>query len=280
MNFTGKLLKKLNSFFRVPKHPLFDLHEGSDKSYAKWQFTKGDETIKYFLSYTSADDMFRDKTVIDIGCGAAGKTLYFASLGVKHIYGVDLLENYKPGAEVMAEELQLSDKFTFVTNDAIKLPFDDTSIDTIIMNDTMEHVDFPESILLECLRVLARGGRIFMTFPTYYHPYGSHLQDAIAMPWAHLLFSEKTMVSVYKDMVKDLPNGAKRIKFRISECGEKVAYINKMTVRRFNKILKQLELDPVYYKELPLRKKLMLLAKIPFIKECFLHMVVCVIQKD
>ena len=280
MNLRARMLKKLNSFFKVPKHPLFDLQEGSAKSYAKWQFDKGEETIKFFLDHTSAEDMFFGKTVVDIGCGAAGKTLYFASFGVEHIYGVDLLDNYKQTAESLALEVNLADKFTFVVNDAVKLPFADSSIDTIVLNDTMEHVDWPEKILLECLRVLKKGGRVFLNFPTYYHPYGSHLQDAIALPWAHVFFGDKTLISVYKDAVKDLPNSEERMNLRISECGEKISFINKMTVRRFGKILKQLALAPVYYKEVPLRKKLALLTKIPFVKECFMQMVVCVIRKD
>ena len=279
MNLRAKLLKKLNSFFKVPLHPLFDLQEGSVKSYAKWQFDKGLETIKFYLDHTTAEDMFMGNTVIDIGCGAAGKTLYFASFGVKHIYGVELLENYESEARALSHELNLSDKFTFVVNDAAKLPFEDLTIDTIILNDAMEHVDEPEQVLLECLRVLARGGRIFLNFPPYYHPYGSHLQDAIAMPWAHLFFSDKTMISVYKNAVSQLPNGLERIKFRISDCGEKVSFINKMTIRRFKKILKELQLKPIYYKEVPLRRKLALLAKIPFVKEGLLQMVVCVIKK-
>ena len=280
MNLRAKLLKKLNSYIKVPKHPLFDLQEGGIKSYARWQFEKGEDTIKYYLNHTNAEDMFMGKTVVDIGCGAAGKTLYFASFGVKHIYGVDVLENYKHEAETLAAELNLSEKFTFVANDAAKLPFEDASIDTIILNDTMEHVDEPEEVLLECMRVLTKGGRIFLNFPPYHHPYGSHLQDAIALPWAHLFFSDKTMITVYKDIVKLLPNGEARVKFRLSECGEKIAYINKMSVNRFKKILKQLALKPIYYKEVPLRKKLALIAKVPLVKECFLHMVVCVIIKN
>ena len=275
----AKILSKLNSFFKVPPHPLLDVHGINEKSYARWQFVKGEETIKFYIGYTPPEDMFLGKIVLDIGCGAAGKTLYFANFGVKHIYGVDILEKYKQVAETLAEELGLSEKFTFMPNDATKLPFDDSAIDTIIMNDTMEHVDEPEQVLLECLRVLATGGRIFINFSPYNHPYGSHLHDAIALPWAHLFFSDKTMISVYEDTIKHLPESEERRKFRKLECGEKVSYINKMTIRRFNKILKQLQIKPIYYKEVPLRNKLALLAKIPFLKEGFMKMVVCVIQK-
>ena len=277
MNLSARLLRKLNSFFKAPPHPLFDMH--GEESYARWEFGKGEETVKLYLGYTTPEDIFLGKAVLDIGCGAAGKTLYFSNFGVKHIYGVDILKVYKPVAETFAKELGLSGKFTFMLNDAENLPLDDSSIDTILLNDTMEHLDKPEQVLQECLRVLAAGGRIYINFPPYRHPYGSHLHDAIALPWAHLFFSDKTLISVYKDAIKHLPKGEERIKFRKLEGGEKVSYINKMTIKRFRKILKQLKLNPVYYKEVPLRNKLSLLAKVPILKECFVKTVVCVIQK-
>ena len=280
MNLRARILRRLNSFFKVPPHPLFDMHGSNEKSYAKWQFDKGKETIKLYFGYTTPEDMFSNKTVVDIGCGAAGKTLYFATFGVKHIYGVDILENYRQVAETLAKEHGLSGKFTFMPNDAAKLPFGDSSIDTIILNDTIEHIDRPEDVLLECLRVLTEGGKVFLNFPPYSHPYGSHLHDAIALPWAHLFFSDKTIISVYEDAVCQLPYSEERMKYRKTECGEKFLHINKMTIRRFGQILQRLELNPVYYKEVPLRRKLALLAKIPFLKEGFMKTVVCVIQKN
>ena len=39
--------------------------------------------------------MFKDKTVADIGCGAAGKSLYYASLGAKKVLGVEILAKYE-----------------------------------------------------------------------------------------------------------------------------------------------------------------------------------------
>ena len=53
-----------------------------------------------------------------------------------------------------------------------------------------------------------------------------------------------------------------------------------MTIKRFKKILKKLEITPVYYKEMPLRSFLSPLAKLPFFKEMFVKMAVCVIEKN
>lgn len=70
-------------------------------------------------------------------------------------------------------QLGLSDRFTFVNASALNLPFSDASFDTVIMNDFMEHISDPEGVLRESLRLLAPGGRIFINFPPYYHPFGA-----------------------------------------------------------------------------------------------------------
>ena len=108
--------------------------------------------------------MFKDKIVLDVGCGAAGKTLYYASKGVKRIYGIDPVKDYKDEAYNLAKQKDLEDKFQFVIGDAANLDFENDFFDTIIMNDAMEHVDKPLEVLNECYRVLKPGGMLYVNF--------------------------------------------------------------------------------------------------------------------
>ena len=275
-----KLCKLANKIFPLPAHP-FNLQNDGKMTYAQWQHARGADTIKFYLDVTDAAQMFSGKVVMDIGCGAAGKTMFYAEQGVSKIYGVEILEKYREEAVALAENLGYADKFEFICADAAKLPFYDGAIDTIIMNDAMEHVDNPEAVLTECLRVLAVGGRLYLNFPPYYHPHGAHLSDAIGMPWVHMFFGDKTLIKVYKDAVATLPDGQERIDFRIGtrDGREYFTYINKMTVRRFRRILAKIGIKPAYYREVPLRGFMAPLAKIPLIKEMFVKMVVCVVEK-
>lgn len=276
-----KLCMSVNRLFKLPVHP-FNLHNEGKKTYAQWQYEKGFETIKFYLKHSTTDEMFKDKAVLDIGCGAGGKTVYYASLGVKRITGLEILEKYREEAENLAKENNLADKFAFVRGDAADMPFDDETFDTIIMNDAMEHVAEPEKVIEECYRVLKKGGRLYLNFPPYNHPYGAHLSDAIGIPWVHVFFSEKTLIKAYKELVKDLPDGQERIKFRISrkEDGtEYFSYINKMSIKRANKILQKSSFELEYYKEEPLRSFLRYPARLPFLKEFLVKMVVCVLKK-
>lgn len=281
MKFAESICKGLNKIFPKPVHP-FNLQDEGVKSYAEWQYEKGEDTIKYYLNHTSVETMFKDKVVLDVGCGAGGKTLYYASEGPEKVYGIEIVDYYEEEANELAKNKGLLDKFQFVVGDASNIPFDDASFDTIIMNDAMEHVDEPLKVLNECYRVLKPGGRLYVNFPPYYHPYGAHLSDAIGFPWVQLFFSDTTLINVYKDLVKDLSDGEKRINFRISkdENGkEYFSYLNKMTIKKFNNILSQTKYKVEYYHEEPLRSYFTPLAKIPKVKECFTRMVVSILEK-
>lgn len=277
-----KLLLAVNRLFPLPVHP-FNLQNEGKKSYAMWQYERGENTIEFYRERYTTEEMFRGKTVLDVGCGAAGKTMYYASQGVEKIVGMDIVAHYKDEAEALARELGFADKFEFVVGDAAQTGFPDNTFDTIIMNDAMEHVDRPDLVLAEVRRVLKPGGRLYVNFPPINHPFGAHLSDLIGMPWVHLFFSEDTLIAAYKELCKTVPDGADRIAFRISknEQGkEYFSYINHMTIKRFDSLRANAGMKQVYYREVPLRGFLTPLAKCPGLKECFVKMVVCVFEKE
>ena len=281
MSFSVSLCKALNRLFPLPRHP-FNLQNKGELTYAEWQYDMGRRTIEFFLEAADGKDMFEGKRVLDIGCGAGGKTLYYASRGAELVYGIDPVERYKDEAEQLARQKGLEGRFRFVTGDAAQMPFQDEFFDTIIMNDAMEHVDRPKEVLGECRRVLKKTGRLYINFPPYYHPYGAHLSDAIGIPWVHRFFGQKTLIDCYKDLVSDLPDGQRRIDFRISRSSdgkEFFSYINGMTVRRFEGIIKDVPLEILYYRLVPLRKPFKAFTANRVLREYFVKMVVCIMEK-
>lgn len=276
-----RILKALNKCFPMPMHPLNMQNEGI-MTLSRWQYEKGENTIRYYLARVTKAEMFEGKTVLDVGCGAGGKTMYYISLGAKKMVGMDIAAQYKPEAEAFARELGFSDRFEFVSGDAAAMGFADDSFDSVIMNDAMEHVAEPEAVLAEVYRVLKPGGRLYVNFPPYDHPYGAHLSDAIGIPWVHRLFREKTLIAAYKELVSQKPDAEDRLAFRFSRNArgeEYISYINKMSISRFNGLLKKTPLRVYYYHEEPLRGFLSPLAKVPGVKEFFVKMVVCILEK-
>lgn len=281
MSFAVSMIKAGNKIFKPVVHP-FNLANSGEKTYAEWQYEKGADTIKCYSEKYKPYMMFEGKEVLDIGCGAAGKTLYYLKQGADRVVGVDIVEAYEKEALRLAKKLGCTQNFNFVCASADNLPYPDNSFDTIIMSDAMEHVSNPEKVLDELLRIIRPDGHVYINFPPYGHPYGAHMSDAINTPWIQYLYSEKSCIKAYKELVADEPDAKERINLRIStdvRGKEYIGYINHMTVARFNRILRDRDLKPQYYLEIPLRNWMKPLTKIPHIKEAFVRMVVCVLTK-
>ncbi|MBE6606870.1 MAG: class I SAM-dependent methyltransferase [Ruminococcaceae bacterium] len=277
-------LIKINKLFPPVSHP-FNLQNEGVKSYCEWEFERGEDTLNDYIGnkiVPDVDTMLRGVNLLDVGAGEGGKSVYYLTRGVKSVTALDVIDSYKSKAEALAVRLGVKDNFTYTVADAVKMPFSDNSFDAVIMNDSIEHVNCPDAVLDEIYRVLVPHGRLYVNFPPYYHPYGAHLSDAIYMPWVHLFFDEQTLICAYKDLVCTLPDGKDRINFRISfnEDGtEYFSYINKMSIKRFNTICKKTKLRCIYYKEIPLRTSLSLLAKFPLTKEAFVKRIVAIFEK-
>lgn len=78
--------------------------------------------------------------------------------------------------------------------DAANLRFEDESFDFVFSYGALEHFDSPEAILREAIRVVKKGGFIYLEFgPLYYSPYGEHAYRSITVPYCHVLFSQEVM---------------------------------------------------------------------------------------
>ena len=280
MRVSTRVLLFLNRFFPLPVHP-FNLANQGRMTYAEWQFERGSATLENFRDFISPEAMMKGKTVLDIGSGAGGKTLYYATLGARRVCGVDVVPRYREEAAALAQAKGLAGRAEFLCADATRLPFPEGSFDVVIANDVLEHVPDPEGLLRESHRVLRRGGRSYINFPPYYHPYGAHLSDAIGIPWVHAFFCEPTLIQAYRVLVRGLPDGQARLDLRLGESTagpERLGYINHMTIRRFERLRRRSPFKTAYRRRVPLRQALGPLARI--LPEFFVKAVVCVLEKE
>jgi SAM-dependent methyltransferase len=80
--------------------------------------------------------------------------------------------------------------------DAADLQFDNESFDYVFSYDAFEHFVSPEDVLREAIRVVRRGGYIYLEFgPLYYSPFGEHAYRSITVPYCQFLFT--------KDLITD-----------------------------------------------------------------------------
>jgi len=259
-----ELLLILNKFFKKPTHP-FNLEDAGIKTFAEWEFESADRVASY---YAPEFDLFKEiqgKRVLDIGAGGGGKSVSYAVRGAKEVVGIDTVEEFIEQAKEFAKEKGVNN-CEFVLENAEATHFDADSFDICIMNDVFEHLQNPEKVLQEVHRVLKTGGKVFINSPPYFHPYGAHLSDLIGIPYVHLLFPEPVLINAYKILALDTNSYEKRVNFRfgIVDGKEHITYINKMTIKRFEHILKNDNpFKVMLYKLIPLKKFLTFATKTP-----------------
>jgi len=274
-----EILLFLNRFFKKPAHP-FNLEDAGIKTFAEWEFEQSKRINSYYLPEIDLLKEIQGKIVLDIGAGGGGKSTFYALNDAKKVIGIDIEKGFIKQAKAFAFSKNAKN-VEFILANAEKMPFSDNSIGICIMNDVFEHLPNPEVTLKEVARVLKPNGKVLVNSPPYFHPYGAHLSDLIGIPYVHLLFPESVLINAYKKLAENTKSYKKRVNLRFSTVNgkEKITYINRMTVKRFNHIIKnQKEFKTLLYKLIPLRKSVNAFLKTP-IKETFTRMIVFVGEK-
>ncbi len=114
--------------------------------------------------------------------------------------------------------------------------------DTIVSCDAFEHFDNPAGILQVLSELIAPGGSVWITFgPPWLHPRGGHLFSIF--PWSHLLFTERALMRWRADFKHD---GAQQF-------GEVEGGLNRMTIKRFERIVSESPFRFDWLKRVPIR---------------------------
>ena len=246
----------------------------SSEAYSLWEYRVAKNLLE---SYAGRLGDLGGKRVLDIGCGLGGKTVAYAEARAR-VTGVDLSE--KNIAQCSAFARARGVEAAFAAGDAERLPFAGGSFDVVIANDSLEHFANPEGALRELARVLAPGGSIFLFFTPWKSPLGSHLYDYIRTPWCHLIFPEWLIREL---LARELASrgeadprcGAERL------MEEYRRELNRITVRRYHRILDSVENLEIAFEELkpPKYRWLSPLARAPLAGELFTGTVVGILRK-
>ncbi|HCW32602.1 MAG: hypothetical protein UT36_C0001G0164 [Candidatus Peregrinibacteria bacterium GW2011_GWF2_39_17] len=282
-----KLFLKLNSFFPLKPHPFNEKDTDSDLSYANFELLNAPNVFEKYNRFGDFQRKIKGKKIVDFACGGGGKSIFLAINGAREVYGIDISEGFIAQAKNLALEKKIEKKCHFLVDDAMKSHLPNDYFDMVIFNDAIEHIPDTEKTLQEALRVLRPGGKIYINFEGYYYFFGHHLWDVLPIPWLHLFTTENFRIALYKQAVKKFQNGEKRINFRISKDKkglERISYLNRISVRKFEKILKKLEkqklikVEANYYSTFN-KKIFKILAKLPFLREMFLSTLYFVLEK-
>lgn len=148
-----------------------------------WYLSESNELFKGFA--ISAVD-----SVLDVGCGAGGATLFSANRGA-HVVFTDVvaekIESLK--ARVALTHARKAEGFV---SDSIPLPVADASMSRVISMEVLEHVEDPAAFLRELVRVGQPGALYLLAVPD---PVGEHIQKTIA-PRSH--FEQPNHIHIFE----------------------------------------------------------------------------------
>ena len=210
-------------------------------------------------------ELIRGRRVLDFGCGTGQQAIAMCLAGARSVVGLDINERWLATARAAAAAKGLEDVVEFRTRlDG------DHGFDVVLSHNSMEHFSDPAAILSQMKAALAPGGKIVVTFsPPWLSAYGAHMHHFTRVPWVQLLFSERTVMSVRSRYMAD---GATR--YEDVEGG-----LNKMTVRRFERLIAAAGLRPRWWRLTPM-KGIPLVSHIPLVRELFTTRVATVLQVD
>jgi SAM-dependent methyltransferase len=181
----------------------------------------------------------RDRVLLDIGCGTGAQVIGAVQAGCRLGVGIDKTAiSIKIGIS-HAAQLGVSDRVRLTTDPVSSMGTD--WADVAVSQNSFEHFADPAEILRQVYAALKPGGKFFVTFgPTWWHPYGVHHMFMIRLPWAHCLFSEKTILRVRQLYRPDKPTNWREVS------------LNQITVARFMELVRRsgfivdhLSLEPI-----------------------------------
>jgi SAM-dependent methyltransferase len=211
------------------------------------------ELVQEFPNFKS---LIRGQRVLDYGCGDGFQSVAMAQEGAAFVLGVDIERQRLDHARRMARGLA---NVAFAAD--VQGEFD-----IAISLNSFEHFPEPQKNLDDLAAAIRPGGKILITFGSpWLSPYGSHMNFFTNFPWVNVLFSEKTVFAVRRLYRDDASRGY-------------LPGINKMTIGRFEKIVRASGLDVVSL-EYKAVKNLPALSHIPGFREFFINRVNCILTK-
>jgi SAM-dependent methyltransferase len=133
--------------------------------------------------------------VLDAGCGGGGMPLSLAE-EAREVVGIDPINRFGDAGARLARERGLR-RLHFALADGMALPFRNGAFDLVLSHAVIEHVADAALYLRECARVLAPGGRAYLSTSPYLSFAGAHLPRLKLPVPLHLLFGRRMAFATF-----------------------------------------------------------------------------------
>jgi tocopherol O-methyltransferase len=117
------------------------------------------DLIEELLTWAGTD---HPQTILDVGCGIGGSSLYLAQKFAARVTGITLSPVQAGRAKERSIVAGLAAQTDFQVANAMQMPFADDSFDLVWSLESGEHMPDKVKFLQECYRVLKPGGKLIL----------------------------------------------------------------------------------------------------------------------
>jgi len=179
---------------------------------------------KATLSLAAKANLSKKNTVLDVGAGIGGPARTLAANFDCQVTGLDLTKEYCQIAELLTQTVGLEEKVTFHQADALDMPFENESFDTVWSQHCSMNIENKALFYEEIFRVLEKGGRLII-HDTLANS-GEHLDYPV--PWASQ--SNLNFLNTETDMQSIISNLGFKQKHWQDKTEEAIAFYQKLIV--------------------------------------------------
>jgi SAM-dependent methyltransferase len=173
-----------------------DLRFRSEYDYALFEYYRSAKVIAFL---ERAGVAVRGR-VLDAGCGGGGMPLSLAEeAGL--VVGIDPINRFGDAGVRLARERRVHG-LHFALADGMALPFSSGAFDLVLSHAVIEHVADAPLYLRECARVLAPGGRVYLSTAPYLSFAGAHLPRLKVPVPLHLLFGRRIAFATFSFLAR------------------------------------------------------------------------------
>ena len=216
---------------------------------------------------------FKDKTILDFGCGHGALSIEIAQSGAKKVIGIDVnnelieiaKQNLKENYSTLHKKIDF--KKLDILNEEIVSNFD-----YIVSKDTFEHTLKLDQVLSKMYNKLNQNGQALLGFGPLYNFYnGDHGRTGAILPWFHLIIPEKFLIKKINKKGKIKINS-------IEELG-----LSKYSYKQYKKFFNETNFKIHYFKtnfsDHPFSFIFNILRHIKFLEEYCTYNIYCILKK-
>lgn len=249
--------------YRQDRSPSID----GEREYAKGSLAR-------FLGRFGQPVDFRDKTVLDVGCGTGALCVEAVRLGARQVTGVDL-DVSAAREHIATAHGDVEGIVELISSGGSLSEIGKRQFDLVISKDSFEHYADPEQFIHTIKGLMRPGGELLIGFgPLWKSPTGGHIGYMTGFPWAHLIFPEQVIFD-------------ERRRFRPHENARHWSEIrgglNQMTYDRFAAMVRSSGLERRYLEtnvsDNRCVKAMNVLSKVPGLREYFTTNVYAILHR-